>query len=353
VPVTILAPSEPGSGMHKRSDLPVELCWGREVFGIHDHLLPVAKRYELDLLHVQHEFGLFRNPEAFRRLLLAARKAGLKLAVTVHTVFPYPSQWPGFFTELRALVDLVIVHTRQAQAVLAALPGEGLVRCLPHGSPFPQLDGDRATGQDLLRVPTRLRRNDLVWGLCFGFVGPNKNLDATIDAYRQLRAYNIAPKLRLIICGEGCGYYADETLNALVAHTGYGHDVLRYSRFVRPDEVKDIVAACDFGILNETNGTVLSASGQVHLLAAHGLPLAVADVPKHTEAVQAGAVPFQIATDGVTKATPSLLNALAGLYRSPTLRRSVTNGLRQMAERTAWSRLAEAYETLYRKLLEG
>lgn len=351
VPVVILAPSEPGSSMHKRSDLPVEMCWGRDVHGIHEHVLTAIRHYQIDVLHIQHEFGLFRLPEAFRQLLVAVRKEKVKVVITLHTVFAYPTQWPGFFQELRSLVDTVCVHTRQAQGVLVGLPGKASVKCIPHGSPYPQAVGNSDTGRELLRIPSRTPV-DRRWALAFGFLGPNKNLVATLDAYAQVRSHGLVPALGLIICGEADGgYYSTTTLPATVSATGYGRDIVSYYKFVTPDQVADVVAACSFGVLNETMSKALSASGQVHLLAAHGLPLAVADVPKHTEAIQAGALPFQVDTACPARPTPSLVNALCAMTRSADLRRSVANGLAQMAQRTAWTRIAEVYKVLYQRLL--
>jgi len=348
----ILAPQEGGSCLSRRSTLPVEAGWTRGSDGIGHAILTHAKRYGARVLHVQHEFGLFLNNEAFYELLKQARMEKLATVVTLHTVHPYGDLWSGVLHNLRKLVDCIVVHTVQGFAVLHAVPGNNRVELIPHGSPYPQPAGSRNRGLERFHVPQRLRGHDVCWCLVFGFQGVGKNLICTLRAYTELRARGGGRNLGMIFCGQPDEYFSHlGGVPRLIGQTGFGATILERREFVPPADLPDLFALADFGILN-TTGNHISASGQVHRYAAHGVPLAVADRPIYADAIRAGAVPFQLHVEPRhEEPTVSLVNAMSAFASSSKLRETVGASMEQLAKETAWSKVRETYVKLYRELV--
>lgn len=351
--IVIFAPHEAGMRSSTSISIPVELgCWTRQGYGMVESIVSLVERHGIDVVHIQHEFGLFKNPPEFRRLFKVLRSKNVKTVITLHTVFPYPSQTPGFYETIRSLADVVVVHTVQARSVMEIMPGPAKIWMIPHGTDCLRLPGNREAGLDFIGVPQNLRGEGVVVALVFGFIGPSKNIECTLAAYSKLRSQYGIRNLALIICGSSMDpYYGEELVPELIRRTGYDHLIAYHPGFVPVERTADVMAAADFGILNE-RGMSLSASGQVHLYAAHGVPLVVADVPKHTDAVMAGAVPFQVDQDMPGRPFESCMNAIGAMAVSERLRRKVGLGMADLAKRTDWRKIGQIYHRLYTSMVE-
>lgn len=333
-----------------REKVKVVRCWTRQGQANATLLVDAAKRLKLDVLHFQHEDGLFQIAESFLQALRDLRRHGVKTVVTLHTVRPSGGYaHTGFYRELRAAADAIVVHTVQGQAAVTVCGSGAPVLHIPHGTPAALPGGDRLEGLEFLGVPRALLKTDMLWCLVFGFIGPGKNIVCTLRGWAAARAHSWAANVGLIVTGqpgpdEG---YAMGSVPAALSETGLGrYAVLRYD-FTKTADLPKAFAAADFGVLN-TMSPVLSASGQVHLYAAHGVPLAVADAPIYGDAIRAGAIPFQLEVDWVQPSL-SLVNAIGALAR-PAVREGVARGMRRLAKETAWARLAPRYLKLYTRL---
>jgi glycosyltransferase involved in cell wall biosynthesis len=139
-------------------------------------------------------------------------------------------------------------------------------------------------------------------------------------------------------------------VQAAINETGLRDRIALCASYVPDRKIADVLAAASFGILN-TTAEVYSASGQVHLFAAHGLPLAVAHRPIYSDAVAAGCVPFEV-SERLEWPTLGAINAVAALARSKGLREQVSAGMKAMARRTGWETIAERYRQLYGRLVK-
>lgn len=353
IDILVLAENAPGSGLTKRSSLPVEYCWTRIGHGNAENVMHWVHAQRLDVLHVQHEFGLFGNNQAFRDLLRQARAAKVATVVTLHTIEPYGgSSVTGFLDMVCEEADAVIAHTAQGVASALCNIGKRNVLSLPHGSWYPRMPGNEAAGAAYLGLD-RPAASDKVWCLVFGFIGPNKNIVCTVRAYAEARARRlISDNVGLIICGEiKDPVYANVHLAHAIGASGYERDIVVHASFASTSEIADMMACASFGVLC-TLSDLLSASGQVHLYAAHGVPLAVADRPIYADAIRAGAIPYQVNAGALEWPTLSHINAIAALGNSAELRRRVGKRLRNLAESTAWQTLAPRYKRIYEGLVE-
>jgi len=342
IDVVVMAPGDPASKTCIRSDAPdarVELCWDRRVVGSAASSADVVEHYKLDLVHVQHEDGLFHAPKDFVLDLFSS--LGCPVCVTLHTV---QRNRPGWYRQLLSLDRIhVLVHTPAAWAYLNSFD-VGRVSLVRHGTPVTR-PGERDRGLALLKQPPH---KDVVTGLVFGFVNVGKCIEKTMEMYVQARERGyIKGAARLFVVGSPSSTAAEaymRSLDGYVLQLGYEHEVFVMSMFVEVADVPHVIAAADLGILN-TNSMTYSASGQVHQAAAQGLPLVVANQPIYVEAVQAGCPAFCNSDDD------DATRLLAGLYNSVELRSFVSQRMKAFGSATAWDKLAAVYASLYAEMV--
>jgi glycosyltransferase involved in cell wall biosynthesis len=305
----------------------------------------LVERDRPDVVHFQHEFGLWGQNDGFIQQLRAVREAGARVVITLHTVFPYGGydHRTGFFDRLRHVTDAIIVHTPHAYTALEMARGPVPVYLVPHGTPE-EPPGDPARGYDYLELK---RRDDSVLCLVFGFVGHGKNIEGTVFAFAEGLARRwIPPNVTLCIVGDASDERYPMYLEQAIDATGYGPCIKFMRKLVPVGTVPHIMAAADFAVLN-TNAHTLSASGAVHAHIAHGVPLAVAARPIYHDALSAGALPFDLNDEHPNRPTLSAITALSVLARCPTARAIVSDGMKKLAAETRWSTLVERYKNLY------
>jgi len=146
---------------------------------------------ELDVVVLQHEFGIFGGEDGSEVVDLVA-DLSVPAIVVLHTVPRLPS--PGQRTvveQLAALADRVVVQSDAARARLLEthMIGAEKVRVIPHGAPA-NLTAE-VSPPDPARPPVVL-----TWGL----LGPSKGIEWGIEAMALLR--DVEPRLRYVVVGQ-------------------------------------------------------------------------------------------------------------------------------------------------------
>lgn len=360
VPVVILSNFDPGANMRPQEEGPrtVHPCWVARSNSQNQnpqHILAAVQQHQINVVHIQHEFGLWSSNPAFYETLRLLRKAGVKVVVTPHTLKPFGGwETTGWVRRTAELAHAIVVHTLAQRAVFAPVVDS---RC-----PVYQI----SHGTGAARVLSPDRRDDLaqeareryslpsgrIYCVVFGFVGSGKNLTCTIRGWAQAQA--IQPALmadcRLLLIGEVQDERHVLQMSGDTSLSGLGNIYFRQG-FVPVKETCKLMALADFGLLNTISDN-LSASGQVHLYARYGVPLVVANRPIYNDAVRAGALPFELRANAPEQPDPSLINGILAMAANSKLRATVGKNLALLATRTAWSRLAPRYQKLYHHLLE-
>lgn len=338
----ILAPIDDLVEIHKYPQ--ARFCWTK---GSPNLIEAVEKgTAHRNIVHFQHEYGIFVNNEMLFAAIKAAKKNGAVTVITLHTVFPF-GEWDtvAFVRNLLAIVDYVIVHSEVAHAAIVCAGTANKVLCIPHGTPVGST-GDKKRGYDLLGIPEEKR--NLIFGGSVGFIGPNKAIDRTLLAYVTAlsQGYINDAKHGYIICGA-----ADEKDTYLrylrdIVFRSCSRSIFIKQGFIPRENMADIFAVLDYGVLNTISCT-LSASGQAHEYLAHGVPLAASLRQIYTDAIRAGALAYNTPADGIS---PELINAIGALANSEALRECIKLNQRVYAKRTNWNRVAESYIALYRQI---
>lgn len=343
----IIAPNEEGSCGSPPEHIPYSLVWNRE-----DPNLPLTipnAVAEYDVVHIQHEFGIFQHHDSFIQTLRFLKKQGKKVVITLHTVSAYGTWRSGIIDSIKSNVDAVLVHNIESYAAASCSRGSAKVILVNHGTRVNAAQGDRNIGLKYLGIPSIF--HDARFGGSVGFMGPGKNIHETIKAWSDAVNRRLIDPSRsaFIACGEiheDVQYY----MKMLMDHKrdcGYSENIFIIKKFVPRKTMRHVMAVLDYAVLNTTSNS-LSASGQVHALVAHGVPFAAADRPIYRDSIKAGAIPFELDKDnGYTLST---VNAIASLASNVQTREIVRQSLKTYEKSTGWPIQAERHLEIYKEL---
>jgi glycosyltransferase involved in cell wall biosynthesis len=314
-----------------------------------------------DILHIQHEYGIFGFDDRFFRLLVQLRNLGVRTVVTLHTVHTGLSFHAGctrpqmrrllrkvdiekYQHRIGELVDLVIVH--QENSIRQVLLRQGLspqrVVTVPHGTRVLQaLDKDEAKAALGVKANTPLI-------LAFGYLEPSKNLLVLIEAFRRVKARIPSAKLWL------GGYvrfpmsqalaYRRRCLRLIEAH-GLGDSVIFSDMMVPEEHVPRVLAAADVACFIYDEDTH-SSSGALHLAMGLGTPVVASRIPKFQELAE---VSDEVLVN--PRSTGELYRLLTRLLLDEPFRFYVKQRVRSYAQRTAWSSVARQHAVIYSRLV--
>jgi glycosyltransferase involved in cell wall biosynthesis len=216
----------------------------------------------MDVLCVQHEFGIFGGA-AGSHLLALLRRVRMPVVTTLHTVLENPDEdQRRVFTEMVDLSSRLVVMAERARGMLTSLYGveDAKISVIPHGIPDTGFT-DPSFYKDQFEVSGRPVM------LTFGLLSPNKGIEHVIRALPEIaRAH---PRLVYIVLGathpnlvreEGENYRLQ--LERMARSLGIENNIRFVNRYVSNEELREYIGAADIYItpyLNEaqiTSGTL-------------------------------------------------------------------------------------------------
>jgi glycosyltransferase involved in cell wall biosynthesis len=220
---------------------------------------------QVDVLSVQHEFGIFGG-KAGAHVLALLRELRMPIVTTLHTVLsaPNPAQ-RAVIEELARLSDRLVVMSTSGAELLRRVHGisDDHVDLIPHGIPHVPVDDH---SKDRLGVSGKTVI------LTFGLLSRDKGIEHVIDALPAILAAH--PDTVYIVLGathphviehEGEAYRL--MLEARGQQLGVAASMIFHNRFVSQDELTEFLSAADIYITpylqpeQITSGTLAYAVG--------------------------------------------------------------------------------------------
>ena len=221
----------------------------------------------VDLVCLQHEYGIFGGPAGSHILTLLA-DLRMPVVTTLHTVLRQPdAQQRRVMERLAELSDRVVVMSQRGVAFLREIYGVPAekIDLIPHGIPdVPFVDPNFF--KDRFGVEGKLVL------LTFGLLSPNKGIEHVLDAMPAILARH--PQVVYIVLGathphikrqEGETYRL--SLQRRARTLGIDKHILFFDRFVTLEELIEFIGAADLYLtpyLNEaqiTSGTLAYTVG--------------------------------------------------------------------------------------------
>src|SRR5258706_7171524 len=202
----------------------------------------------IDLVCLQHEYGIFGGP-AGSHILELLRRLRMPVVTTLHTVLREPNlDQRTVMEEIAALSDRLIVMSRQSANILEEVfrISPEKIDLIPHGIPDVHFtdpnfykDGFGTEGKDVL--------------LTFGLLSPNKGIENVIQALPRIlsRHSNVVYMISgvthpHVLRHEGEKYRL--YLQNLARDLGVEASVIFRNRFVSPQELVELIGAADIYI---------------------------------------------------------------------------------------------------------
>lgn len=300
----------------------------------------------VDVLHVQHEYGIFGASKELLEVVAEAKARGLAAAavITLHTVVHpmaanrYEGDVISFQEGLPHYFDEVIVHSAAQEFELHAqgLPYSAIER-IPHGTMVnPYIDAPRRIMAAKLGLGEEILEHPLL--ALMGFLKPNKGLDTLAEAISMLDDLDF----RVIIGGE----VKDEGVRRHLESIGDDRLVF-IERYLSADEILMIAALADTLVLPYRDAPgAYSVSGILHLSMGSLKPIIGTRAPRlmelYTNAPQLT----------VRQASPEeLAEKIRWVIRNYDLAVAYAGPLYSYAARTNWRRMARRHLALYRRVL--
>src|SRR5450432_2050444 len=293
--------------------------------------------HNVDMVCLQHEFGIFGGP-AGSHILHLLRRLKMPVVTTLHTVLrePDPKQMRAM-AEIAEVSDRLIVMSQLSSQILQEVfkVPASKIDMVPHGVPdLPFLDPNFFKDRFGVEGKAVL--------LTFGLLSPNKGIENVIQALPQIlsRHSNVA----YIVAGathphilrrEGDKYR--ESLQALAKKMGVESQVMFHDRFVSPEEMVEFIGAADIYITPYRHEAQVVSGTLAYAL---GAGKAIISTPywhaiELLDGGRGALVPFEDPNAIAQKAIE--------LLDTPAIRHAMRKRAYQFARDMVWRRVAQGY----------
>jgi hypothetical protein len=277
-----------------------------------------------NIVHIQHEFNIFRSNQYYIELLKRLKRYSKKIILmTLHSVFTDHGRI-RFYQKCSKLCDCLIVHQENAKQFLVDIgifPHK--IAVIPHGTP--KIHN--------INYARRFFKSHKIKIIFSGFITETKSYE---KALLNLISF---PGFEIIVAGMAKD---KEVIKRLLALKYKSQANLRIiPRFLEEKEQQSMINEADYLIL-PYDQNYYSASGMLHLGVGLNTITLVSSSPKFTELIER--VPECEVVDGDYKQT--ILN-----IEKQKMQEEILDMLVEFAEETSWVRVAKMTSNLYDYLI--
>jgi glycosyltransferase involved in cell wall biosynthesis len=292
-----------------------------------------------DIMHIQHEFGLYgpqRGVEILG-LLTRYRLAGLPVVCTLHTAPPQPD-------ETEAIILGQILAQSQAIIVHEAIQREHLIRRFGHGKKIHVIEHGVRQVAPIRDAKARLGLDGRKIILLSGYFRPSKGFHRIVDLFPTIAAH--AEDAVLVVAGKARNIeFADyqRELYAQIEACPYVRRILVLRGQFPQHTFDTIMSAADVVALPYERG---AQSGILSQCFALERPVVVSDLPAFEELVTRSGVGLVCHTD-----RDYVENIIKLLNDEVLSRQCQTNIRRYVQGRASWRLIARRHMEVYEEII--
>ncbi|MBF0429653.1 MAG: glycosyltransferase [Fibrobacteria bacterium] len=304
-----------------------------DIFDVSDKITP-------DVVHIQHEFGLYGNQKGVQvvELLLRYRLVGEPVVITLHTVKPEIP--PDEQIILRILVSesqAIIVHERSQKDTLVKLFGQSRkIHVIPHG--VRELSAISEAKQKI-----KLTNNKII--LLCGYFRPSKGFHKIVKWFPEIAKK--CPGTILVIAGKSRGLQYREYQSAFfqLINNSPANDKIEVLRGQFPQHTFDtIISAADLIVLPYEAG---AQSGIMAQCLAFHKPVVTSDLPAFQRLIDESGGGY------VAKSKQDYIQKISKIINDDNLRQRLQNNIKKHVKKQVnWSTIAEQHIKVYQSVVK-
>lgn len=297
----------------------------------------------IEIVLIQHEFGLFRGNEA--DFLLFLKSINKPKIVVCHTVLPRPDEvFKKHVQEINANVDAFIVMTHNSAKMLESdyAISEDKITVIPHGTHLVE-----HTNKEILKEKYNVSGRKII--STFGLLSSGKCLETTINALQAI--VKEQPDVLFLIIGkthptvvkeEGEKYR--DSLKGMIQELKLENNVKFVDEYLQLNSLLEYLQLTDIYLFTSKDRNQ-AVSGTFSYALSCGCPIISTPIPHAIEVLKNGAgviVDFEN--------PQQLAEKVIELLGNDELRKNISlNALHEIAP-TAWENSAIAHATLFKKI---
>lgn len=303
-------------------------CWSRnEPF---DTLLKVVEEEKPDVVHIQHQFGLFPDLKNMQGLYKGL-KGKTKVVTTLHDVIPYNPGYEEYFRTLIEGSDKIVVHNEICYRLMESQwkGSWNKLKLIYHGTKIVEVPDKNKTRAEM-NIPLE-HKVILSWG----FIWESKGISDIVEILAELK--KTYPNIKFIHAGGLHPVFNNpEYLKKILKEAfrlGIKPDELLITGFVKEDDLPKYFAVADLIILNYMRGSA-SASGAAHRALSSHRPIIGTDDPCIQE------IPKQEVTRFDKQA---LYKGIVKVLEDTKLQEELVKKEESFAQETSWQNIAKQH----------
>lgn len=310
----------------------VAACWSKDYVDFETKIIEQAINFGNKIIHFQHEFGLFRDNDKFREMIINLKSCGFKVIITMHTVYSDTNVYDIFFVP----ADLIIVHSESAAA---RLYGNGVnnLTVISHGTEDPI----KVSVEEISSFREKIGcKQDDILSSSVGFITPNKMQKEILLAVKQ--AAKKIKNLKFLLIGSTARKDYDDTYFSKLKEME-DENIIVTQKFLSSREIAIILEASKFSILNYEQ-TNFSTSGASHLLFTYRVP-SISSTSHILEDLD-GTVSIKVDPSNINQISDAIIE-MCNKNINPMI-----YGLNNKYKYTKWKLIAGVHRNVYKNISE-
>lgn len=344
IPIPIVAPQ----GLTNYDDTPLGLLEIANPLSFNTLLENIELYKTIDLVCIEHEFGLFSGQETqFSSFLSNLNTAQITIVITFHTVLPSPDAvLLEQVTTIAEYCSQIVVMTQNSADILVNAYGisPNKITVIAHGTHLAPAKNKQATLEQYGLLGKKVLST-------FGLLGPSKSIETTLHALPAIVAQN--PNVMFLIMGqthptllqrEGEAYrnLLEEIIERyeLAAHVRFVNEFLSIESLLAYLSITDVY-------LFTSKDPFQAVSGTFSYALSSGCPIVSTPIPHVREVLKADMgtmIDFE-ASDQLAEAVNQILDD------TPRLEKIRHVNLQKMVN-TSWQNVAIAHVNLFELLID-
>lgn len=328
--------SNPRDREDPSDEIGVTRSWDSFSGSVLDDIVKEASNLGNKIVHIQHEFGIFRDNVQLKELINMLNNTGFIVVVTMHTIYEQ-KDWDEYFR----FAKVIVLHTESAAS---RLYGHGVnnITVIKHGTVSVENLGKHIDKKQEYR--NELKKyievgNDDILCVSVGFLTKSKLQNHTMMAMRE--ACRRVPNLKCLMIGHSNIQETDYIKSIKDNECDRSKLV---EKFLTENEITKLLVACDFSIMNY-GPTQFSTSGACRMLMSHGVPSCSSNSRILEDLNPSMSLKFDCNN------TYDMSSCIVALALDPSLRKSLGDAAMSEGNRTSWPAIAGQHINLYRSLL--